>query len=281
MRAAQMILMMVLGFSGGWGVVSVQSGEPGQPLPVRSVGTNLLPAATGGPDAAFLDRFRVSALITGGKNFRVGFVDSTSGKAYLVAQGDLFFGFELEAMDYAAERVILRKGKSRYGLSLRDDPDVRVVVASAPPPVPASALNAAPPINPAEKASGKIKTLEEFLAEHPDLQATESARFDFPTNVPPVQGLGEGIESFLKAHPELADNVQTGPVTGLGPGIEAVMQDNPELLEKARAAAKGEGQSMEKALERMARESGQPQPTISTNPTTFEDFVRMHAPAGR
>lgn len=280
MRAARIILSMALGFAGGLGIASVQAGAPGQPPPVRSAGTNLLPAATGGPDAAFLDRFRVSALITGGKNFRVGFVDSTSGKAYLVAQGDPFFGFELEAMDYAAERVILRKGKSRYGLSLRDDPDVRVVVASAPP-LPASASNAASPVNLAEKASGKIKTLEEFLAEHPDLQATESARFDFPTNVPPVQGLGEGIESFLKAHPELADNVQTSPVTGLGPGIEAVMQDNPELLEKARAAAKGEGESMEKALERMARESGQPQPTISTNPTTFEDFVRMHAPAGR
>jgi len=252
---------------------------PAVPAEKPAVKSATLPKATGGPDAAFPERFRVSALIDGGKKFRVGFVDSTTGKAYLVAQGDAFFGFELEAMDYQAERVILRKGAARYGLSLKDDPTARVVVAAAPPKVPPA--TAAIPPSLADTAPGKIKTVEEFLAEHPDLQATEGARFDFPTNAPPAQGMGVGIESFMAMHPELAANVQTGPVTGLGPGIEGAMKDHPELVEKARAEAMGEGQDMATALERMAKETGLPKPNVSTNPTTFEEFIRQNAPQGR
>jgi hypothetical protein len=262
------------------GVLSIQAGPMGGTNlpPSKTVAQNTLPQATGGPDALFLDRFRVSALIEGGKKFRVGFVDSTTSKAYLVAQGDPFFGFVVEAMDYQSERVILRKGTARYGLSLKDDPMARVVMASAPPAVSGDSAAIHPP--PGEMTAGKIKTLEDFLAEHPDLQVSEGARYDFPTNQPPAQGLGEGIESFLKLHPELEANIQTGVVTGLGPGIEAAMKDRPDLIEKARADAAGEGQGMDASLERMAREAGMPKPTISTNPTTFDDFVRMHPQMG-
>jgi hypothetical protein len=38
---------------------------------------------------------------------------------------------------------------------------------------------------------------------------------------------------------------------------------------------------MEAALEQMAKEAGMPKPTISTNPTTFEDFIRMHPQMGQ
>lgn len=243
-----------------------------QPNPAVKIA---IPPATGGPDAVFLDRFRVSALIEGEQKFRVGFVDSTTDKAYLVAQGDPFFGFVLEAMDYKSERVILRKGSARYGLSLKDDPSAHVVLAPAPGLAPVAGVPTVRP-TPGEMTSGKIKTLEDFMAEHPDLQASDGAHYDFPTNLPPAQGLGEGIESFLKLHPELDSNISTSPVVGLGPGIEAAMKDRPDLIEKARAEAAGEGPTMDEALERMAKDAGLPKPTISTNPTSFEDFIRMH-----
>ncbi len=262
------------------GVIFIPVGQTAETRvpPQKPAERAMLPQATGGPDAAFLDRFRVSALIDGEKKFRVGFVDSTTGKAYLVAQGDPFFGFVLEAMDYQSERVVLRKGMARYGLSLKDDLTAHVVMAPAPTAATTGSTAIHPP--PGEMASGKIKTLEDFLAEHPDLQASEGARYDFPTNQPPAQGMGEGIESFLKAHPELEANIQTSAVTGLGPGIEAAMKDHPELIEKARADAV-KGQGMEAALEQMAKEAGMPKPTISTNPTTFEDFIRMHPQMGQ
>jgi hypothetical protein len=82
-------------------------------------------------------------------------------------------------------------------------------------------------------------------------------------------------------HPELAENDPTNAVIGLGPGIEGAMKDRPDLIEKARAEAAGEGPGMEAALERMAREAGMPKPVISTNPTTFEDFIRQHPQMGK
>lgn len=242
---------------------------------VQKTPTPVAPKMENKEDTAFLERFRVSALIDSNRKFRVGLVDSQTGKAYLLSKGDQLMGFVLESMDYQNERIILKKDGARYGLTLKDDPDaIRVVPVSLPPP---SALTTAESMEFSPPETMRVKTLKEFLDEHPDLKASEGPRYNFPVTDASGEAKGVTMEEFIQSHPEMKgdENSPTGTVTGLGPGIESVMKDYPEQLKEALRSQET-GITQEEALRKMAESTGMPMPQPSTNTTSYEEFLRIH-----
>lgn len=91
--------------------------------------------------------------------------------------------------------------------------------------------------------------IETFLREHPE--AIIKGRFPGiqppPPGTPPVEGFGPGIEKFLRENPELAEKASR-PAVGRGETIEKLLKDNPELAEQVNRPVEGRGEGIEKFL---------------------------------
>lgn len=102
----------------------------------------------------------------------------------------------------------------------------------------------------------KGEGIESYLREHPEL----AEKLNRPT-----VGMGEGIESVLRENPELAEKVRR-PQTGLGEGIESYLNEHPELRNAATSPAVGMGSGIENALREQEelRKAGKlpPEPAI-------------------
>lgn len=221
------------------------------------VGLLLLVLAGGGqaqePAAASADPgpLRLSALVSAGTRFYAGFVEVESGHAFLVPEGGKVLNWRVVSIDETAmsARLVDAEGAE---LLLVLQGDERAAALAVP-----------------DGTNPGIKTLEEFLAEHPDLAASlpESAPMDFPgpTNAPVT------FEDFMAAHPEMA-----GLSNYVAPELRNPAGGPTPTLSEAQATQVPV--TREEGLRRMAEQAGQPVPDNAV--TTFEDFLRQHAPSG-
>ena len=194
---------------------------------------------------------RLSAIVSAGTRYYAGFVGAEDGAAYLVPEGGKVLNWRLTEIDEAAMTALLvdADGDEMF-LALTGD---EALAASTQP----------------EAQAPGIKTLEQFLAEHPELaaQATPPAEFTFPepTNNTPVT-----FEDFLASHPEMA-----GLTNYVAPELRAGVTGTPATLSAADVPDQPPV-SREEGLRRMAEQTGMPVP--EDKETTYEDFLRLHAP---
>ena len=208
---------------------------------------------------------RISALMGTEPRLLVGMVDIVNSNVFVLREGDMIYGYELSSIDYDAEAVVLNKGEQTLTLRLRGDANATNMFASTAAPV----LSA---------PSTRVKTLEEFLAEHPDAMTASGMKLGDAMNQPPVQGMGEGIESFLKQHPELAGLTNPVPPGSLGSGIEEAMKGMTNVDKDAlMKPAEGLGEGIESYLKE--------HPELGTvdefrasqqKPKTYEEFLSEH-----
>ena len=121
----------------------------------------------------------------------------------------------------------------------KGDETIRLFLATDPnAEVAGGIIDEGTPTQTAWKGEG----IESYLREHPEL-AEKLSR--------PTEGMGEGIESVLRENPELAEKVKR-PQTGLGEGIESYLNEHPELRNAATSPAVGMGEGIERALREQA-----------------------------
>lgn len=205
------------------------------------------------PEAAPVDDapLRLSALVSSGTRFYAGFVESKTGQAFLVPEGGKVLNWRVVKIDETALSAHLVDGVGT--------PLVLVLKGDAQ----AAALTQT------EGAAPGIKTLEEFLAEHPELSqsVTDVPPMPFPVDTNTVVT----YEDFLSAHPEMA-----GLSNYVAPDLRNPAGGPVPVLNEAMAVS--QPVSREEGLRRMAEQAGQPVPENGV--TTYEDFLRLHAPSG-
>lgn len=186
-------------------------------------------------------RFRVSALIKTDAGVKVGLVDRQLDRSYYLREGEKAGDVEIVSADYQREEVVIRHEGQLIHFQLAGDPKAREIFVLNPPQAPGT--NAPIPVT-----------------DDSDLYPPHETPTPEP---PPVEGLGPGIESYLKANPELAKelqkpqgrygsgiesmirlypelqkNLDTPPSeSGLGPAIEEIMKQHPELQQDAETNA--------------------------------------------
>jgi len=233
----------------------------------------------GTPDASAPDAshgIRLSAIIKADDIIKVGLIDMKDGRNRFLSEGDTFNNMLIVSADYDEEIVILKSENGEIiTLTLAGDPN---------------ADHSAPNYNPLDLDSiWKGEGIESFLKEHPNaiVKAGPSLKSLGYKPGPPVEGLGpgieafikddaererlmrpavgrgEGIESYLREHPELEAQLNQ-PVTGLGPGIESYMNEHPEvraqLSNKTSGASSDLGPGIEAMRKQLEAEGSLPKP---------------------
>lgn len=234
---------------------------PDHPVPVASTTKatdTVLPKVFAAPNA-LADRLRLSAMIGEGPRMLIGIVDASTSNAFLVRPGDTLFGYEVVATDYKAETVTLRKGREEIKLRLKEDTN------AIPPGVMGEHR---PDLLPYMR---RTKTLEEFLAEHPNVKTADEVKFEFPTNTQAVRT----FEDFMKEHPEMA-GVSNYVAEGLGPGIENARP--PEITNDVSAPDPGKyglGPGIEKALMELPPDQRPKMEDLAPGKVkTYEEFIK-------
>lgn len=127
----------------------------------------------------------------------------------------------------------------------RDGKTFSLQLAADPNAVQAAADDATDDLNRIWRGEG----IEQFLKDHPDAVIKTGPSFKSLGYVPgpPVTGLGPGIEEHLKDNPELREKLLK-PVEGLGEGIESHLKDNPELRKELEQPVTGLGPGIESYL---------------------------------
>lgn len=121
----------------------------------------------------------------------------------------------------------------------KGDETIRLFLATDPnAEVVAGIIDEGTPTQTAWKGEG----IESYLRDHPEL----AEKLNQPT-----VGMGEGIESVLRENPELAEKAKR-PQVGLGEGIESYLNEHPELRNAATSPAVGMGEGIERALREQA-----------------------------
>ncbi len=134
-----------------------------------------------------LPDLRVSAIAGVKGQYFVGMVDQKTGQASLLRIGNQIAGYTITEIDPESKAVRLEKGGVPYRLELSGD-SVRVV-ADDPETAP----------SPDDMKPGPVKTMEEFLKEHPELNRTEGPAIT-PSSKPisPEEGLRKMAEAAGK-----------------------------------------------------------------------------------
>ena len=137
------------------------------------------PAAVLPPE---LEPVRLSAIVSSGSRYLAGFVDTKTGVAYLIPVGGKMFNWRVTAIDEKAMFALLVDPKGReLRLDLTGD-----ATAEADGQTTASDV--------------RIKTMAEFIAEHPELtEAPADAEL-----VPNDSAGTTSYEAFMASHPEMA-----------------------------------------------------------------------------
>jgi hypothetical protein len=189
----------------------------------------------------FADLIRITALVNSANRVRVGVVEIATSNSYFVAAGQRAGSIDVVAIDYDKELVTLRRGDTTCILALAADPNApKTMLAEVRTPDSPLYRGEAiekflkehpeaveqgqikfPPIDAVPITSGHGETIDRLLSQNP-----EAARI---ANTP-VTGRGEGIEKFLREHPDVKIDDTPIPEGSLGPGIEAAMKNNPVIL---------------------------------------------------
>lgn len=129
-----------------------------------------------------LEPVRLSAIVNSGSRYLAGFVDAKTGVAYLIPVGGKMFNWRITAIDEKAMSALLVSPEGReLRLDLTGDVD-------------------AAPEGDAALPDEHIKTMAEFIAEHPELVQA-------PADVVPLPTLSTNTtsyEAFMASHPEMA-----------------------------------------------------------------------------
>jgi hypothetical protein len=193
---------------------------------------------------------RLSAIVSSGTRFYGGFVDAETGQAHLVPEGGKVMHWRVTAIDEVAMTALLEDS----------DGDKMLLALTGDEALAAEVL--------AGQQAPSIKTLEEFLAEHPELAA--AAAEQVPVEFPAVTNGVATFEDFLAAHPQWA-----GVSNYVAPELLDSNAVPPATL--SGAEVESEPVSREEGLRRMAEQTGQSIP--EDKETTFEEFLQQHAPA--
>lgn len=190
---------------------------------------------------------RLSAIVSAGTRYFAGFVDTETGAASLVPEGGKIKQWRVEFID-----------EETMSATLSDELGGNIILALKGDPEAAAAAEA-------EANFPRPKTLEEFLAEHPE--------YPRPPNlgnpVPPGEGPVTTFEDFQAMHPELA-----GKTNYIAPELlEGNTNEMPSLSE---ADVDPTPVSREDALRKMAESVGMPIPEPGPA-VSQEDFLRLHA----
>lgn len=192
------------------------------------------------------DGLRLSAIVSAGTRYFAGFVDTATGAASLVPEGGRIKQWRVEFID-----------EETMSATLSDEMGSNITLMLKGDPAAAAAAE--------ESGFPRPKTLEEFLAEHPE--------FPRPPNLGALPPDGEGpvttYEDFLAAHPEMA-----GKTNFIAPELTGGRTDEfPSLTE---ADVDSTPISREDALRAMAESVGMPIPDPGPA-VSQEEFLRMHA----
>lgn len=161
-------------WGGVWGVAKADGTE-----------TNRAERVTAEPTV--LPDLRVSAIAGVEGQYFVGIVDQKTRQAQLLRVGDQIAGYKITEIDPESKAVRLEKKGIPYRLEMSGD-SVRVV-ADDPETAP----------SPDDMKPGPVKTLDEFLKEHPELNRAEGPA-EAPSTQPvtPEEGLRKMAESAGK-----------------------------------------------------------------------------------
>lgn len=161
-----------------------------------------------GGEAPELGSLRLSALVSAGTRHLAGFVDTATGTAYLIPVGGRLMNWRVTAID---EKEMNARLVNDAGQEIRVD-----LKGDASPHADDTG----------EPENNRIKTLAEFIAEHPALTETT-----LDAENPPLASPGTtSYEAFLASHPEMAGwtNGQPPPSQGGVPsdpaGIEPTLK---------------------------------------------------------
>lgn len=193
---------------------------------------------------------RLSAIVSSGTRYYGGFVDAETGQAHLVPEGGKVLHWRVTAIDETAMTALLEDS----------DGDKMLLALTGDEALAAEVL--------AGQQVPHIKTLEEFLAEHPELAA--QAADQIPVEIPAATNGVATFEDFLAAHPEWA---------GLSNYVAPELLDSNAVPPATLSGEDVESEpvSREEGLRRMAEQTGQSVP--EDKETTFEEFLQRHAPA--
>ncbi len=194
------------------------------------------------------DGLRLSAIVSAGTRYFAGFVDTGTGAASLVPEGGRIKRWRVEFIDEETMSATLSDEQGgNVILALKGDPGAAAAAAEA------------------EDHFPRPKTLEEFLAEHPEYPRPPNMGNPTPTGEGPVTT----FEDFVAKHPELA-----GKTNYVAPELlEGNTNEMPTLGEDDIDPTPI---SREAALRVMAESVGMPAPGPDEG-MSQEDFLRMHA----
>ena len=187
---------------------------------------------------------RLSAIVSSGTRYYGGFVDAETGQAHLVPEGGKVLHWRVTSIDEAAMTALLEDS----------DGDKMLLALTGDEALAAEVL--------AGQQVPHIKTLEEFLAEHPELAA--QAADQIPVEIPAATNGVATFEDFLAAHPEWA---------GLSNYVAPELLDSNAVPPATLSGEDVESEpvSREEGLRRMAEQTGQSVP--EDKETTFEEFL--------
>lgn len=193
---------------------------------------------------------RLSAIVSSGTRYYGGFVNAVNGQAHLVPEGGSVLHWRVMSIDEAAMTALLEDSDgAQLLLALTGDEALAADVLAG-------------------QQISRIKTLEEFLAEYPELSA--QAADQVPVQIPAATNGVATFADFLAAHPEW-----TGVSNYVAPELLDSNAVPPATL--SGADVESEPVSREEGLRRMAEQTGQPIP--EDKETTYEEFLQRHAPA--
>ena len=202
------------------------------------------PTAASAPDST---RFRISALVNSVNGLKVGIVDGQTGRSYYLPVGQEEDGIEVVSADYVAEEVTLKFEQRAIVFHLAGDPNAREVFVAVPPPD-------QPEASTEEEDAETADVDDEYPYVEPEL--------------PEVEGLGEGIETFLREHPEVAHDLEK-PQGKYGSGIETAMKLYPDMtkqLQQEPESETGLGSGIEEMLRQHPEFNTEPPPDDQPDP---------------
>jgi len=274
------VVALIISAMGTCGTFAQDTGVKPDGPPPETASQTSLPIGVpipGTPDATTPDAshgIRLSAIIKADDIIKVGLIDMNNGRNRFLSKGDTFNNLLIVSADYDEEKVVLES----------EDGEIITLTLAGDPNADHSAPNYEP-IN--LDTIWKGEGIEAFLKEHPNaiVKAGPSLKSLGYKPGPPVEGLGpgieafikddaerkrlmtpavgrgEGIESYLREHPELEAQLNQ-PVTGLGPGIESYMSEHPELQaqlsNQSSSASSGLGPGIEAMRKRLEEEGKLP-----------------------
>ena len=194
---------------------------------------------------SFVKHLELRAIIDDGSKIRVAFLNKKSKKTLYMTIGEVVDGIKLVSVNYDVEEVILSKGDKNALFTLKSN--------KSPSTLPSGSRQ------PAQASRPTGLTQHPFFSKLNKQKLPTFRRTDVAT---PFRG--QSIDSFLKAHPEVAsqypspirESDPTKAAQGKGETIEYFLQQYPEAVQqfapiqppKINLPTEGKGKTIEEFL---------------------------------